>query len=131
MLCMTNFARAAARPAALASSRPLDQAADHKSADILACDELQPRSLRAGLHVLDRTLRLPSGLLARPPRTSPGGPASSGSVRAIFSAWMNSAGHRANILGQYEEIGIGLRVGRLEGNSGAARLDPGLRHGRC
>jgi uncharacterized protein YkwD len=40
-------------------------------------------------------------------------------VRPIFRAWMRSAGHRENILGPYEEIGIGLRIGALEGNPAA------------
>jgi len=31
----------------------------------------------------------------------------------IFGLWMNSAGHRRNILGPYLEIGIGLRIGTL------------------
>lgn len=29
-------------------------------------------------------------------------------VEEIFQLWMNSPGHRANILGKYEEIGVGL-----------------------
>ena len=33
--------------------------------------------------------------------------------------WMNSPGHRRNILGSYDDIGIGLQVGTLEDNSGA------------
>ena len=32
---------------------------------------------------------------------------------------MNSPGHRANILGKFREIGIGRRVGTIEGASGA------------
>jgi len=39
-------------------------------------------------------------------------------VRSIFRLWMHSPGHRANILGPYDEIGIGLRVGSLEGSGG-------------
>jgi uncharacterized protein YkwD len=42
-----------------------------------------------------------------------------GGVRSIFRLWMHSPGHRENILGPYDEIGIGLRVGYLEGNGGA------------
>ena len=40
-------------------------------------------------------------------------------MRSIFSAWMHSAGHRENILGPYGQIGIGLRVGGLDGHGGA------------
>jgi uncharacterized protein YkwD len=39
--------------------------------------------------------------------------------RAIFSMWMRSQGHRENILGAYEDTGIGLQVGTLEGFHGA------------
>ena len=42
-----------------------------------------------------------------------------GTVRAIVNAWLHSAGHRENILGPYAEIGIGLRIGALEGHPGA------------
>ncbi len=31
-----------------------------------------------------------------------------GSVNEVFDAWMNSAGHRKNILGDYREMGIGV-----------------------
>ncbi|MBA3865103.1 MAG: hypothetical protein H0X42_01955 [Solirubrobacterales bacterium] len=40
-------------------------------------------------------------------------------VRWIFSAWMQSAGHRENILGAYAQIGIGLQLGGLEGDPNA------------
>lgn len=39
--------------------------------------------------------------------------------RSIFQMWMRSQDHRENILGPYEDTGIGLRIGTLEGNSGA------------
>jgi uncharacterized protein YkwD len=42
-----------------------------------------------------------------------------GTVRSIFRAWMRSPGHRENILGPYEEIGVGLRIGSLDGNQRA------------
>jgi len=37
----------------------------------------------------------------------------------IFQLWMHSAGHRRNILGRFTDIGIGLRVGELDGTGGA------------
>jgi uncharacterized protein YkwD len=33
--------------------------------------------------------------------------------------WMRSAGHRRNILGPYDDVGIGLQIGELEGYGGA------------
>ena len=42
-----------------------------------------------------------------------------GTPASIFRAWMHSQGHRENILGPYEDTGIGLQTGRLEGIAGA------------
>jgi uncharacterized protein YkwD len=41
-------------------------------------------------------------------------------VRSIFTAWIHSRGHRANILsGGFHDFGIGLHVGALEGTPDA------------
>ena len=37
------------------------------------------------------------------------------SPRSIFRAWIHSPEHRANILGRYSQIGIGMVVGGLRG----------------
>jgi uncharacterized protein YkwD len=37
--------------------------------------------------------------------------------QTLVQAWMNSPGHRANILGKYDEIGIAVGRGTYEGNS--------------
>ena len=37
-------------------------------------------------------------------------------MRSIFRAWIHSPEHRANILGHYTQIGVGLRVGDLGGD---------------
>jgi uncharacterized protein YkwD len=43
-----------------------------------------------------------------------------GEPSAIFNSWMNSSGHRANILnGGLREIGIGVASGTFQGYSGA------------
>jgi len=34
--------------------------------------------------------------------------------RRIFEGWIHSTGHRRNILGSFEDFGVGLRVGSLE-----------------
>jgi uncharacterized protein YkwD len=47
------------------------------------------------------------------------GSGSYGSASAIFDSWMNSSGHRANILnGGLLQIGIGAQVGTYQGYSG-------------
>ena len=81
----TNFAR---RGRGLATLR---DASDRSTAppptsprDILRCDELQPRSLRPRLHLLDGAGRLPAAAAGGPARTSPGARGRSARVRSIF-----------------------------------------------
>jgi uncharacterized protein YkwD len=116
MRCLTNFARHGHGLAPLAGAAVLDRAAGRKSADILRCDSFSHEACgRPFTYWMEQfgydgcsegeNIAWGNGQL--------------GSVRGIFRAWMRSAGHRENILGPYEEIGIGLRVGRLEGSAGA------------
>jgi len=41
-----------------------------------------------------------------------------GTVRSIFRAWMSSPGHRENILDDFADTGISLRIGTLSGRAG-------------
>jgi len=116
MLCLVNHARANRGLAALAADDALARAADHKSADILRCDEFSHEA--CGREFTYWIGRFGFGGCASAENIAWGG-GSLGGVRSIFRLWMHSPGHRANILGPYEEIGIGLRVGSLEGNRGA------------
>jgi uncharacterized protein YkwD len=118
MLCMTNHARRAEGLKPLLRSRPLAKAAAHKSADVLRCDEfsheacgreftfwMQRFGYLHGCWSVGENIGFATGDL--------------GTVRQIFVAWMHSSGHRANILGEFGEIGIGRGVGTLEGSRGA------------
>jgi uncharacterized protein YkwD len=116
MLCLVNSARRARGLPELTAGAALARAAGHKSADIIRCDEFSHEACgreftywieRFGFHGCASAENIAWG----------GG--SLGGVRSIFRLWMHSSGHRENILGPYEEIGLGLRVGRLEGNGGA------------
>ena len=116
MLCLVNTARRARSLPELTADDALARAADRKSADVLRCDEFSHEACgreftywieRFGFHGCASAENIAWG----------GG--SLGGVRSIFRLWMHSPGHRANILGPYDEIGIGLRVGNLEGNGGA------------
>jgi uncharacterized protein YkwD len=116
MRCLTNFARAGRGLPALSAAAPLDRAAGHKSADILRCQDFSHEACgREFTHWIKRSGYRGCALA----ENIAWGTGALGSVRSIFRAWMRSPGHRENILGPYEEIGIGLRIGRLEGNSGA------------
>src|SRR5690242_6029521 len=116
MLCLVNRARSGRGLDAFAAPSSLTRAADRKSADIVRCDEFSHEACgREFTYWFDRVgyrgcregenIAYASGSYATP--------------RTIFRLWMNSAGHRRNILGPYREIGIGLRVGTLEGTSAA------------
>jgi len=118
MRCMTNFARQRRGKPPLAGLRSLDRAARGKSGDVLRCDQFDHESCGREFTYWFQRVGYGGGCTALGENIA-WGTGSLGSVRSIFRAWIGSAGHRANILGDYEETGIGLRVGSLEGNAGA------------
>jgi uncharacterized protein YkwD len=119
MLCMTNYARAVHGMGSLSLSRQLGRAAEQKSGDIVDCDEFSHEACgRPFQYWIQR-----SGYLKgcwRAAENIAWGTGSYSTVGSIFTAWLESPEHHANILGPYKEIGIGLRVGGLEGNEDAA-----------
>jgi uncharacterized protein YkwD len=118
MLCLTNYARQASGLKPLTRSRPLARAAGKKSAEILACDEFSHEACGRDFTFWIKRFGYAEGCWSAAENIGYG-TGVLGSVRSVFSAWMNSPGHRANILGKFGEIGIGRRAGRLEGASGA------------
>jgi uncharacterized protein YkwD len=116
MLCLVNRARTSRGLAALAAPSALARAADRKSADIIRCDEFSHEACgREFTFWFDRVgYRYCSA--AENIAYASGG---SAAPRTIFGLWMNSAGHRRNILGPYRDLGIGLRVGDLDGTADA------------
>lgn len=116
ILCLVNHARESRGLVPLDAPSSLAGAADHKSADILRCDEFSHEACgREFTYWIERSgyggcswgenIAYASGGYATP--------------RAIFALWMHSPGHRRNILGAYTDIGIGLKIGVLEGTPGA------------
>jgi uncharacterized protein YkwD len=118
MLCMTNYARTASGLKPLSAARPLVKSAARKSADILRCDEFSHEACGRPFTYWMERFGYTKGCWSAGENIA-FGTGALGTVRRIFIAWMNSSGHRANILGQFREIGIGRRVGRLDGDSGA------------
>ena len=115
MLCLTNAARRAAGKAPLTGLASLDRAAARKSADVIRCDDFSHEACGRDLsYWIDRL----TGCRARDENIA-WGTGATASPRAVFRSWMRSPERRANILGRYREIGIGLRVGDLEGNAAA------------
>lgn len=116
MLCLVNRVRVNRGLQPLAAPAVLARAAGRKSADILRCDEFSHEACgREFTYWIERSgyggcgwgenIAYGSGSFATP--------------RSIYRMWMNSAGHRRNILGSYDDVGIGLQVGELEGEDGA------------
>lgn len=119
MLCLTNQARKHRGLAKLGDLAKLDRAASHKSADIIRCDSFSHEACgRDFTFWMQRVGYIPAPCW-RAGENIAWGTGSDATVRAIFSAWMHSAGHRRNILGSYAQIGIGLGVGGLDGHSSA------------
>ncbi|HEY2715831.1 MAG TPA: CAP domain-containing protein [Solirubrobacterales bacterium] len=118
MLCMTNFARRADGLPPLTRSRPLARAAARKSADILRCDEFSHEACGREFTYWMSRFGYTRGCWSAGEDIAYG-TGDLGTVRSIFIDWMNSPGHRANILGKFRKIGIGRRVGSIERAQGA------------
>jgi uncharacterized protein YkwD len=119
MRCLTNFARHASGLQPLASASALARAAGHKAADILGCNEFSHEACgREFTYWMQRFGYLRDGCW-RAAENIAWGTRDLAAPRAIFRSWLESPGHRENILGPYAQIGIGLRLGTLEDNPGA------------
>lgn len=116
MLCLVNQVRTNRGLEPLFAPSSLARAAARKSADILRCDDFSHEACgREFTYWIERVgykgcgwaenIAYGTGSLATP--------------RSIFRGWMKSRGHRRNILGAYDDIGIGLRVGALGSVGGA------------
>lgn len=119
MLCMTNFARRHAGLGKLGDARPLERSASHRSGDILRCDSFSHEACGRAFTYWMRRFGYFSSPCWRAGENIAWGTGPYASVHSIFVSWMRSPEHRENILGPYRQIGIGLRVGGLEGNAGA------------
>jgi uncharacterized protein YkwD len=118
MLCLVERARAGHGLAPIGATASLNRAADRKSADVLRCDSFSHEACgRDFTYWMRRTGSLGGCWSAA--ENLAWGVGRRGSVDSIFRSWMGSAEHRRNILGPYDEVGIGLRVGGLEGRAGA------------
>ncbi|MGH2940269.1 MAG: CAP domain-containing protein [Solirubrobacterales bacterium] len=119
MLCMTNYARAAHGLVPLALNRQLGRAAEQKSADIVGCDEFSHEACGRPFQFWIQRYGYLKGCW-RAAENIAWGTGSYATVGSIFTAWLESPEHHANILGPYREIGIGMRDGEVEGEEDAA-----------
>jgi uncharacterized protein YkwD len=118
MRCMISFARSESGLAALADDEALDQSAANKANDVIECDDFSHFACgRDFMHWMRE-----SGYMSSPcwrvGENLAWGAGAYGAVRSIFRAWMSSPTHRANILSDFAQTGIGLRIGTLAGQPG-------------
>jgi uncharacterized protein YkwD len=116
MLCLVNQVRTNRGLEPLFAPSSLARAAARKSADILRCDEFSHEACgREFTYWIERVGYKGCGWA----ENIAYGTGSYATPRSIFRGWMNSSGHRRNILGAYDDIGIGLQIGNLDGTGGA------------
>jgi uncharacterized protein YkwD len=119
MRCLVDRARRHAGLGALGNSRELSRSAKDKAADILRCKSFSHYAcgreftfwmkrvgyLSTSCWRVGENIAWATGLRSTP--------------QAIFRTWMHSPEHRANILGHFSQVGIGLRIGNLHGRPGS------------
>jgi uncharacterized protein YkwD len=119
MRCMTDYARGHSGMASLGDSTDLDRSAGDKSGDILRCDSFSHYACgRQFTYWMERVGYIPARCW-RAAENIAWGTGEGASVRTIFRSWIYSTEHRENILGPYDQIGVGLDVGDLGGSEGA------------
>jgi uncharacterized protein YkwD len=118
MLCLTNFARAQAGATQLEETPELEQSAEDKAGDILRCDSFSHYACGREFTYWMKATGYLSAECWRAGENLAWGAGEYGTVASIFRAWLRSPAHRANLLGEYTQIGINLSVGRLEGTRG-------------
>jgi uncharacterized protein YkwD len=122
-VCLVNSERRERGLRALKLNRRLSRAADGHADDMVRRDYFAHDSL-SGASFVDRIRR--TGYLSGPRAWVVGenlawGSGDRSSPTAIVRAWMNSPGHRANILQRrFREVGIGLEVGAPQRPPGPA-----------
>ena len=118
MLCLVNEARARRGLPPLHASAPLNGSAVEKGGDLIGCNEFSHTACGREFSFWIRETGYMSPACWRVGENLAWGVDKEGTVASIFSAWMHSPAHRENILGDFEEVGIDLRVARLGGLSG-------------
>jgi uncharacterized protein YkwD len=118
MLCLTNYARSQTGMTQLEATAELEESAADKSGDILRCDSFSHYACGREFTYWMRETGYLSAECWRAGENLAWGANEYGTVTSIFRAWLRSPEHRANLLGEYTQIGINLKVGRLEGTRG-------------
>jgi uncharacterized protein YkwD len=115
MLCLTNFARAQVGATQLEETAELEESAADKSDDILRCDDFSHYACGREFTYWMKATGYLSAQCWRAGENLAWGVDEYGTVISIFRAWLRSPTHRANLLGEYTQIGIDLKTGNLDG----------------
>ena len=118
MRCMVEFARGQAGLGALTDSEALDISAGDKTGDIIGCDSFSHFACGREFSYWIRETGYMSTPCWHVGENLAWGTGEYGTVRSIFQALMRSPDHRKNILGDYRELGVSLKVGTLGGQAG-------------
>lgn len=118
MLCLIGDARQRYGLPPLTQSTTLDESAIEKSNDLLRCNEFSHTACGREFTFWIRESGYMDAECWRVGENLAWGVDEQGTVASIFRAWMRSDAHRENILGDFEETGIDLRVGQLGGLTG-------------
>jgi uncharacterized protein YkwD len=116
MLCMTNFARTQVGEGALEDTTALQESAADKVGDVLGCESFSHNACGREFTYWMRETGYLSAQCWRVGENLAWGAGEYGSVRSIFRALMRSPEHRANILGDFSQVGIDLQTGPLNGS---------------
>lgn len=120
MLCLTNYARAQVGERALEPAVPLQESAGEKAADIIRCDSFSHFACGREFSYWMRANGYMSTECWHVGENLAWGTGEYGTVSSIFRAWLRSTEHRENLLdARFTQVGIDLRVGRLDGQRGA------------
>lgn len=115
MHCMIEFARRQSGLRSIEADRDLDWSAAAKSDDILRCDSFSHYACGRDFTYWIKASGYASAHCWRAAENIAWGIGEAGTVRSIFHALLDSPPHRANILGFYDRVGVGLEIGRLNG----------------
>jgi uncharacterized protein YkwD len=121
MRCMVNYARRAAGVSPLVGTNDkLMVSADRKAADIVRCQQFSHTACGRPFTYHMQQVGYATGCYGAGENIA-WGSGSYGTVRSIMSSWLNSDGHRANILNpRFKEQGVGLVIGTMSGYANAA-----------
>lgn len=115
MLCLTNYARGQVGEAPLEATPQLEESAADKAADVISCDSFSHTACGREFTYWMRATGYLSTECWRAGENLAWGAGEYGTVASIFRAWLRSPTHRANVLGDFTQIGIDLQVGPLSG----------------